>query len=518
MLYVIAVFFGALVGALVVFGIGDAQRRKAKAALEQASSQQRRLDGELATIADLKKAAMSWREEIFTQTMQELERKSVRMDRDLESRRREAENALLDARNTRDLEASLHAEALDIQRRDLIKELESVASELTERQSELQRVREDTSRQLSETRGTIDHEIASLRDRELSVEALERDIVSRKVQYDALVRENRELKLGLRNYGIELRRAAERSRAQDERQVVLDEKATVLCRQYLADVERWLESRLTSKNFTASRDRLGDVVRRCREIGFSLSTDEEIGMIEKLRRQYEHVVRVQFEREEQARIRGQIREEQQRQREIDRELKKVENERLTIEAALEKAMAAAKDQHSAEIEALKARLVEAEAKAERTKSQGEQTRAGFVYVISNRGSFGEGIFKVGMTRRLEPLDRVSELSDASVPFPFDVHLMISCQDAPKLENALHRELRKTRINRVNPRKEFFKSSIAAIIEIVERHHGTVEYEAPEDALEYTQSLNMDDADQEFIEHAYDEAEDDGTTPDPESGA
>jgi hypothetical protein len=513
MLYVIAVFFGALIGALMVFGIGDAHRRKAKASLEQLSVRQKRLDSELAKIADLKKTAAAWREDIVARTAAEMEERSRLHERDLQERRREAETLLLDARSTQNLEASLQAEALDLQRRDLMNELDSLRSELSDRRSELARVSEDTSRQLTETRSTIDREISALRDRELSMKTRERDLANRTVQYDGLVRENRELKVALKNYGIEVRRAAESTRAHNERQAILDEKATALCRRYLADVQKWIESGLTSKNYTASKDRLADVVAKCRAIGFLLSADEEIGMIERLRREYEHVVRLQLEREEQARIKAQIREEQQRQREIDRELKKVENERLAIEAALEKAMAAAKDQHSAEIEALKARLAESEAKAERTKSQAELTRAGFIYVISNRGSFGEGVFKVGMTRRLEPLDRVSELGDASVPFPFDVHLMISCQDAPKLENALHRELRKTRVNRVNPRKEFFKSSITEIIEIVERNHGKVEYVAPEEALEYTQSLSMDDADQEFIEHAYDEAEDDGVQPD-----
>ena len=80
-----------------------------------------------------------------------------------------------------------------------------------------------------------------------------------------------------------------------------------------------------------------------------------------------------------------------------------------------------------------------------------------MYVLSNIGSFGEGVYKIGMTRRLEPQDRVRELGDASVPFPFDVHMMISCDDAPSLENALHRESHKQRVNKVNFRKEFFRT-------------------------------------------------------------
>ena len=98
----------------------------------------------------------------------------------------------------------------------------------------------------------------------------------------------------------------------------------------------------------------------------------------------------------------------------------------------------------------------------RTISQAELTKTGHVYIISNVGSFGEDIFKIGMTRRLEPMDRVKELGDASVPFPFDVHAMISTTDAPSLENALHNHFQNRRINLENQRKEFFNVSIQEI--------------------------------------------------------
>jgi hypothetical protein len=176
-----------------------------------------------------------------------------------------------------------------------------------------------------------------------------------------------------------------------------------------------------------------------------------------------------------------------------------------IEAALAKALAEAQDEHSAEIEALRARLAEAEDK-KRAISQAQLTKAGFVYVISNIGSFGEGVFKIGMTRRLVPEDRVRELGDASVPFPFDVHMMISCQDAPALENALHHKHLKQQINKTNPRKEFFRTDIESIVAVVREHHGEVEYVADAEALQYRESLSMSDEDQEFIEHVFEEVE------------
>jgi hypothetical protein len=101
-------------------------------------------------------------------------------------------------------------------------------------------------------------------------------------------------------------------------------------------------------------------------------------------------------------------------------------------------------------------LIEAEARNERAKSMAQQTRAGHVYIISNRGSFGDQVFKIGMTRRLEPLDRIKELSDASVPFSFDVHAMIYSDDAPTLEHDLHTHFDDLRLNKVNFRKEFFR--------------------------------------------------------------
>ena len=106
------------------------------------------------------------------------------------------------------------------------------------------------------------------------------------------------------------------------------------------------------------------------------------------------------------------------------------------------------------------------------------------------------------------MDRVRELGDASVPFPFDVHMMISSDDAPTLENELHRALHKTRLNRVNPRKEFFRSDIEAIRKVVETNHGEVQYVADSEALEYRQSVSMSDEDSEYLESIHDSLKED----------
>ena len=116
--------------------------------------------------------------------------------------------------------------------------------------------------------------------------------------------------------------------------------------------------------------------------------------------------------------------------------------------------------YQGELAVLTARLAEAEAKGQRALSMAQQTRSGHVYIISNIGSFGDNIFKIGMTRRLEPLDRIRELGDASVPFAFDVHALIYAEDAPRLERELHRRFLTNQVNKVNPRKEFFRVGIA----------------------------------------------------------
>jgi Domain of unknown function (DUF4041)/T5orf172 domain len=119
-----------------------------------------------------------------------------------------------------------------------------------------------------------------------------------------------------------------------------------------------------------------------------------------------------------------------------------------------------------QIEELQKRLIEAEANKERAISQAQLTKFGHVYIISNIGSFGENIYKIGMTRRLEPMDRVKELGGASVPFPFDVHAMIFCENAPELESRLHRYLSDRRMNKENTRKEFFQVSLDEVVKTV----------------------------------------------------
>lgn len=118
-------------------------------------------------------------------------------------------------------------------------------------------------------------------------------------------------------------------------------------------------------------------------------------------------------------------------------------------------------------------------------------RAGYVYIISNIGSFGENIYKIGMTRRLEPIERINELGDASVPFNFDVHAMIFSDDAPSLENALHHAFENKKVNMINPRREFFKVTLEEIEEVVKNNYDkTVDFIRVAEAEQYRESKKL----------------------------
>lgn len=148
-----------------------------------------------------------------------------------------------------------------------------------------------------------------------------------------------------------------------------------------------------------------------------------------------------------------------------------ESERVRIATEFQARMEAAAAKQRAEFEARLAetdrRLAEALAERERAKSMAQQTRRGTVYVISNVGSFGEGVYKIGQTRRIDQMERIWELSDASVPFDFDVHALIPADDAPGLEGVLHRRFVLSQVNKVNWRKEFFRVPIEQIRSVVE---------------------------------------------------
>ncbi|EOB7561012.1 DUF4041 domain-containing protein [Staphylococcus aureus] len=221
--------------------------------------------------------------------------------------------------------------------------------------------------------------------------------------------------------------------------------------------------------------------------------------LEKLNLINERAIKIEQEKALQREIKEQMKEEEKVRRELEQQEKKIakeetqfSNEIKNLFKRLEKSQNdIEKELYADKIKELEEKVKQLEADKKDVENRKLNTRAGYVYVISNIGSFGEGIYKIGLTRRLEPYDRVKELGDASVPFEFDVHAMIFSDDAPTLESTLHRHFRDRELNKVNHRKEFFKVDIDEIEEVVKNNHNnTVEFTKIPVAEQYWESQNI----------------------------
>lgn len=322
------------------------------------------------------------------------------------------------------------------------------------------------------------------------------------ISFNERIAENYSLKKELQALYQRWRKTSSENIQLEQSQRTLDANRQILGHRFLKDNLAWISASLNANNYANKKNQLKEVISQLASIGIVISTEEAKSLYFELEERYKLAIRVALDREEQSRISAAIREEQKREREIKQEVERIERERALVEHALTKALSKAQGAHSAEIAALEAKLAEVERK-ERAISQAQLTKAGNVYVISNLGSFGEDIFKIGMTRRLEPMNRVIELGDASVPFPFDVHMMIATDNAPTLENVLHQKFHHKRINKVNPRKEFFRVTLEEIVAEVENQHGKVVYQVDAEALQYRNSLQMTDEDVALVEQIFD---------------
>ncbi|WP_175435787.1 DUF4041 domain-containing protein [Streptomyces hawaiiensis] len=203
----------------------------------------------------------------------------------------------------------------------------------------------------------------------------------------------------------------------------------------------------------------------------------------------DHLAKVEEEKEQRREERARQREEERLEREIARERARLDKERNRLVLALNRARSAGQAD-PAQIEELERKLGEIDAEEEAINRREANNRAGYVYVISNVGAFGESMVKIGLTRRLDPMDRVNELGDASVPFRFDVHALIYSDDAVGLERALHREFEDWRVNRVNARREFFHVTPVQVRDALARHAGQhlLEFHEEPDAPEWRASV------------------------------
>jgi hypothetical protein len=218
--------------------------------------------------------------------------------------------------------------------------------------------------------------------------------------------------------------------------------------------------------------------------------------IQELYLSYEYSIKKQIEKEEQQALRARLKEEEKVRREIEAKRALLEKERnhfdnnlKLLQKQLEKDPE--NDEIAEKITAAEKAIADNEKAMQDVDYREANQRAGYVYIISNIGAFGENVYKIGMTRRLDPQERVDELGDASVPFIFDVHAMIFSEDAPKLEAALHNAFADRKINMVNKRREFFRVTLDEIKAVIsENFDKTVEWIDIPDADQYRISEQM----------------------------
>lgn len=213
--------------------------------------------------------------------------------------------------------------------------------------------------------------------------------------------------------------------------------------------------------------------------------------------EYEYYVKKEQERAEQQALKEQMRQEAEERKELERQQKQIEKEEEKYKQEIQTAQEQIENCSDVTLlEQLKEKIKQLTEQLEKVEIQKDEIiklqngKAGYVYIISNLGSFGDNRFKIGMTRRMEPMDRINELGSASVPFKFDVHSFIFSDDAVGLEHSLHERLNDKRTNKVNLRKEFFDLSIDELETLVQELDPTAEFNKTMLATEYRQSILM----------------------------
>lgn len=259
-------------------------------------------------------------------------------------------------------------------------------------------------------------------------------------------------------------------------------------------------SKVKYTNFDASLNRIYKSAETISKLGTIMNiaiTGRYLDLkVKELRLAFEYQQKKQQEKEEAKAARAEQREQAKVQKELEEQQKKIEKEQTHYQTAFEKIVAQlAADPTNEDLLKRKSELESklsdiAKALADIDYRQANM-KAGYVYIISNIGAFGENIYKIGMTRRLDPQERVDELGDASVPFKFDVHAMIFSDDAPALEAALHRAFEDRKLNMVNQRREFFHVTLDEIKSVVKQNFDkTVEFIDVPDAEQYRISEKM----------------------------
>lgn len=262
----------------------------------------------------------------------------------------------------------------------------------------------------------------------------------------------------------------------------------LMLRAYNAEADNCVRS-LRSGNVVTAKNRLQASVSSIAKLGaimeMRVNPDYHALRIQELELTADFQMKVQEEREHAREERERLREERKAELELAAERERLDKERAHLANALEALKASGDEAGSA---ALEAKLQELDEAIAQNDYRAANIRAGYVYVISNRGAFGTNMVKIGMTRRLEPMDRVRELGDASVPFPFNVHALFFSEDAVTIEAELHRAFASERVNMVNDRREFFFATPLQVRAVLAEKVGNLlEFADEPEATEYLQS-------------------------------
>ena len=249
---------------------------------------------------------------------------------------------------------------------------------------------------------------------------------------------------------------------------MVKEFSKLMLRAYNGEVDDAIRT-LKPFKLQAAVDRVNKVEQSIEKLGKTMQIEIDDSYhklrVEEIRLTADFLAKKEEEKELQKEERLRLKEEEKAQKEFEREKEKLNKELMHHQAVLAKADETG---NLKVIEEAKAKIAEVESSISGVEERVANIRTGYVYVISNIGSFGESVLKIGLTRRIDPEERIRELSDASVPFKFDIHAIIFSADAVSLEKQLHQELDKYRLNKVNTRKEFFNTSPVHVKELLSK--------------------------------------------------
>lgn len=270
---------------------------------------------------------------------------------------------------------------------------------------------------------------------------------------------------------------------------MVSDLSKLMLRAYNAEADNCVRS-LRNGNISTAKKRLESAMRSIEKLGvimeLRVNLDYHQLRVEELELTADYQMKVQEEKQQAREERELLREQRKAEQELAAERERLDKERAHYQTALEQLRANGDDNAAEE---LAGRLAEIDKAIEANDYRTANIRAGYIYVISNVGALGPGIVKIGMTRRLEPRDRVRELGDASVPFLYDTHALFFSDDAITLENELHKALAHRRVNCVNERREFFFATPSEVRDLLmEKVGGLLEFNEDPEAPEYYQSL------------------------------